>query len=463
MAPTVHVTLKKIQQIWNHPSLYKYRKADNRCEFCRKMLPDNFTNESAYSWYFEQGSSPLSDSVLRMLVNGNRKSLSGFIHSLASVSFTDDLVQVLNENIPNQAGITPRKNLFDKLSKLVTTSDPPLGIDSPLFRQIHLEPDEPNGMGAEAYAQLRKTVQKLLIQNTTQSITYAVMIYVLAAWLQWRIEEIPWLWDWDAVGGYLSINAPRIENHDPTEHIPFDDPSYLHRYHAYLFRSTRPQLFEEGYLTMEPESLMGAQVNLTLRYQSGDDPNHFLQRQFRGNPMLSRKDSCVYALMKDDNGAFAHLYFYYKPFNANMYFRQVLLVTKDPDHAAPLTQKIVLSHKEVPQWEIPYVEGILSDTGDLIVLTPKMLETFLDTFCDPLHYPWLHFFESDVLPMIREVTRSTQYFNCQMIRSRFLGILTELEILQITLALKSIPVPGFEREGRFQTCLENPNTHLLFR
>ena len=463
MAQTVHVTLKGILLNWNHPALYAYKKAEHRHAFCRAMLPDTFTNNQTYAWYFDKDKMPLSDSVLRMLVNGNRKSLSGFIHSLASVSFTDDLIHILNQNATDAEGVPPRTNLFQKMMALVSTSDPPLCADSPLFQNVHLEPDVPGGQSAGAYAQLRHTVQRLLSLGSTQAYAYAVMIYVLAAWLQWRIEEIPWLWDWDCASGYLYLEAPKTVSKNPAEHIAFEDPSYMNHYHAYLFRSTRPQLFEFGILTMEPESLFGAQIRLKLKYQSGDDPNHYQEREFLGNPTLSQKDACVYSLLKDSNGALAHLYFSYKPFNANMYYRLGLLVSKDPDNPALLSQKIVLSHRQIADWEKPYVEGILADNGDLMVLTPKMLEQFTEKFKDVNLYPWMPFFQAEVLPMLREAIRSTQLFNCQLIRSYFLGVLSELQILQITLALKSIPIPGFERQGRFLGCLDNPNTHLLLR
>lgn len=478
MEPVVHVKIADIIDYWKHPSLYPFRKLEDRQKCCRALLPDLFdasqcSQSTAYPYFEKSGG--LAENVLRMVVNGNRKSLSGSIQHMGCVSFVRDLINVLNNNTPFQTKvldqnkeihmitIPPRQNLFNKLRELVVDSSPALQPDALLFRKIQLEPDIENGRGAESYLLLRKTVQKLLLQGSTQALTYAVMIYVLAAWLQWRIEDIPWLWDWSQIATYLSQDAPRIIPQNAAVHIAFEDPAYMHRYHAYLFRSTRPQLFEEGYLTIEPESLFGSQITLELRYQSGDDPNHFLHRQFRGIPMLSAKDSTVYATMKEDNGALAHLYFPYKRFNANMYFRMALLVTNDPDKSVPLPQRLVLTHRALAEWEKPYVEGLLAVNGDLMILTPAMVETFLAKFRDVNLYPWMPFFQAEVLPLIRETICVNQIFNCKLIRAHFEGTLTELQILQITLALKSIPVPGFERQGRFLSYLDNPNVHLLFR
>ena len=478
MDPIVHVKITDIVHYWKHSNLSRFRQIKDRYKCCRALLPDlfdasNCIRSTAYSYFEEDGG--LADNILRMVVNGNRKSLSGSVQYLGCAGFVQDLIDILNHDTPFQIKkaesddksevktVTPRQNLFDKLQALVVTSSPALRADAPLFRQIQLEPDTPNGRGSDAYRQLRKAVQKLLLKDNTQSLTYAIMIYVLAAWLQWRVEELPWLWDWDQVSAYLSQNAPRIAPQGPSEHVAFEDPSYMHKYHAYLFRSTRPQLFEEGYLTIEPEPLFGSQITLELRYQSGDDPNHFLHRRFRGIPMLSAKDSTVYAAMKEDNGALAHLYFPYKRFNANMYFRMALLVTNDPDKSVPLPQRLILTHRALAEWEKPYVEGLLAENGDFMIFTPAMMESFLQKFRDANLYPWMPFFQAEVLPLVQEAICVKQIFNCKLIRAHFEGTLTELQILQITLALKSIPVPGFERQGRFLPYSDNPHIHLLFR
>lgn len=479
MTPIVHVQISDIVRYWKHPQLGNFRFTKEKRKCCQKLLPDIFDgtkcNESSVFPYFDELHG-LESNVLRMVVNGNRKSLSASIRHLGCAAFVQDLIDLLNQDAPFALALskddchnnevqttTPRKSLFDNLLRLVTTSVPAVRADFPVFTQIHLEPDTPSGRGTEAYQQLRNTVQKLLLEGSVPALTYAVMIYVLAGWLQWRVEDIPWLWDWSQIRPYLSQITPRITPKNAAEHIVFEDTSYMHKYHAYLFRSTRIGLFEQGCLTIAPEPPFSAQVTLELRYQSGDDPNHFQYRKFRGIPMLAQKDSIVYANLTEENGSLAHLYFAYQPFNANMYYRTAFLVRKDPDTPIPMQQKLVLTHRPLQEWEKPYIEGILSDCGDLIVLTPGMIESFLIKFRDENYYPWMPFFRAEVLPLIRETICVTQIFNCQLIHSHFLGALTELQILQITLALKSIPVPGFERQNRFSFCQSNPHTHALFR
>lgn len=480
MEPVVHVKISDIVRYWNHPALSSFRQDASRRKCCQVLLPDLFNPEKCPSntaFNHFSANNGLDASVLRMVVNGNRKSLSGLVQYLGCADFAQKLIDMLNINSPfsvtkpktdpadkpQAERITPRNSLFRNILELVSTSHPGITADSPLFSQICLEPDVPNGRGAQAYQHLRGAVYQLLLQNSPQAYAYAIMLYVLAGWLQWRIEELPWLWNWDLIPEYLAHDISYTPAGSASSHVPFNDPSYMYQYHAYLYRSTSAQLFEAGQVTFTPDTQFGSKITLQLRYQSGDDLTHQHQRLFQGTPVLSRQDSLIYANMKDESGSIAHLYIPYKHFNANMYFRTALLLTCDPQNPTPLSQKLVLTHRALTAWEIPYAQGIVSGHGDLIIFTPAMLEIFLEKFRDEDHYPWLPFFRSRVLPMLQSQISEHHTFHCELIHSHFVEDLPSEQILQITLALKSIPIPGFAHQDHFQTCLNPPDTHLLFR
>lgn len=466
MERTVHVTLQDIQRHWKHPNMNQYGRAAKRREFCLKMLPDLFDadlfpNAPAARYFSRQDG--LEDPVVRMLVNGNRKSKTGYARYLGCAAFTQDLIDILNDNEPmGLSGETPRKNLFTKLAALAASSDPPLSQRSALFQNIRLEPDMPGGPGEAAYAALRNTCARLWQVGTPQACAYAVMILVLAAWLQWRVADIPWLWDWDEITGYLYTDVPRPAAAEAAFRIPFTDSAYMHEYRAYTFRTTQSRLFEEGTVSITPDSLFGARMELKLRYQAGSDPNHIQTRVYTGTPMLCQNDQCVIADLQDARGAFAHLYFYHRPFLTDMYFRMALLVKKDPEQPTPICQKLVLCRRELPPEQLPYAEGALSTAGDQLIFTEEMLARFCETFRDPVHYPWYPKLEANLLPWLRQTVRDSQVLNCGILRLSALGKFSETEILQIILALKSIRVPGYPRDWRFITCHDTEGLHKLF-
>lgn len=131
MDRTIHITIKSLADGWGHPDLHRLRKASDRRQLCKALLPDAYDDSKcsdASALFFRENSdtTALNESTLRMLVNGNRRSLSRGIDRLGSAAFTLDLIRRLKADSPirfrdgSRTGI--RENLLDKLYSLVRTT-----------------------------------------------------------------------------------------------------------------------------------------------------------------------------------------------------------------------------------------------------------------------------------------------------------------------------------------------------
>ncbi len=157
----VYVTIKDIVNKMNHPTLNSYKKARDRYKLCLYLLPDHYSHDHYYSYLFKDNG--MSESTLRMLINGNRKSHSTYIDYLAHNEFTSDLIQLLNNDM------SARHSLFNNLYKLVSTND--YHEHHPLFHEIKLKSDEPYGKGYECYNEMVKIIAALLKRHTYEATT----------------------------------------------------------------------------------------------------------------------------------------------------------------------------------------------------------------------------------------------------------------------------------------------------
>ena len=467
MDRTVHITIKSLAERWGHPDLHRFRKASARKQLCKALLPDAYDDSKcseASALFFREGAgddtTALNESTLRMLVSGNRRSLSRGIDRPGSITFTEDLIRRLNSDsvirFRDGSRSGTRKNLLEKLYRLVRTTEPQLDRSSPLFLDHPLRPDFPGGPGAKAYARLENLRTELLEEGGLRAVTWAVLITVLAGWVQWRIAELQWLWDRTLLEAYLALPTEEPEKHGFDFHRPFDRESYLHDYHVYLYRATTRDLYPMGTLSL------GSQVRLELRYELMDRPGSLEgQWRFTGTPMLSPRDSMVYALMADErSGAMAFLCFHFTDFRSgDMFFRIGFLTNAHPLTQAPQVRKLVISRRELSPEQLSLARGALCLPED-ITLTPAQLEAFQDTYS---REPWMLKFREQILPFIRLHESQTYRLGASELMEYTAGGLDPMDRLRITMLLKDCSTQT-EDDGRlFARCQEPQDLHKLMK
>lgn len=467
MERTVFITVKSIAESWGHPDLQRHRKASARKQLCKALLPDAYDDQKcseAAALFFREGSgddtTALNESTLRMLVCGNRRSLSRGIDRMGSAAFTEDLIRRLNADSPirfrDGSKCATRENLLEKLYQLVRTTVPRLDRTSPLFQNHLLRPDYPEGPGAGAYARLDALRASLLEDGGLRAVTWAALITVLAGWVQWRIEELEWLWDPSLVEAYLALPTQEPEKHGFDFHQPFDRASYLHDYHVYLYRSTARELYPIGTLHL------GTQIRLELRYALSDKPGSLAGHLcYTGTPMLSPWDSMIYALMADDkSGATAFLCFHFTDFRSgDMYFRIGFLINVRPLAQTPQVRKIVISRHPLTPEQEALARGALCLPDD-ISLTPAQLDAFLTEYAQE---SWMRKFRERMLPFLHLHETQIYQLGTNELMEYTLSGLDPTERLRITMLLKAASTQT-EDDGRlFIRCQEPPELHKLMK
>lgn len=471
MERTVHITITRIVRVWGHPVLNGLTRAKQRRQLCKALLPDDFDHEkstdAAALFLRESGDTlALSEGSLRMLVNGNRRSLSGAIDRLGSAAFTTELIAKLNRNEPiryraHQEPVCSRDDLLEKLHQLVRTSEPRLDRNSPFFGENPLEPDYPGGPGAESYARLSKLRRELLEQGSLRAVTWAAAITVLAAWTQWRVGELEWLYDRGAVEAYLSLPDGEPEKRGLEFHIPFDRESYMHPYHIHLYRPTARELYPIGTLTMERS---GGQpvIRMELRYSLSDRPENLQGRWcYVGMPMLSPRDSMVYAVMADErSGAAAILSFHFTDFRSgDMYFRVGFLLTTHPLTHALQQQMVAITRREPDEAQRALIRGVLA-LGESLELSPEQLEGFLERHRDA---SWMPRFRERLLPFLRLHETKRYHLGTKELLEYSLSGLGYEDRLRIALLLKDCAAQT-EDDGRlFLRAKEPEELHNLMK
>lgn len=449
---TIYVSIADIVKTWNHPILNTLKKAEKRHELCQYLLPFEYSDHPSYCHYFHKDQYGLSDSTLRMLVNGNRKSKSKNIIYLAHVDFTNELISLLNNNEPYN-NVCTRQSLYTKILDLQCHY--PITKDHPIFTNILLLPDEPYGKGYQTYEKLRQILIELLEINSNESIAYALMIFILAGWLQWKIENIPWLYDKNEIFTYF--NQTSIKNKSLIS--PLDDPHYMHTYHAYLYRHSKNQLFEYATLTIEEDYIYGNHTTLTLRYKSGAD-NQYYTLTYTGHLQHSYPDHIVSGTLTNKAGNILQIQFYYDSFRKDIYYRQGIVVFKSTISASPLTQKIILTKKEVEKEKIPYIKGLLSMNTHIMIYTQSMLEIFKKQFKD---YTWYNLFNDFMLDYINSHIMTSHLLNLDEIYAHFITSIPKNQLIEIILALRSIDLIGYEDSLHYTTFVHNQDIHELFK
>lgn len=467
MDRTIHITIKSLSESWGHPGLLRFRKASARKQLCKALLPDAYDDSKcseASALFFREGSgddtTALNESTLRMLVNGNRRSLCRGIDRMGSAAFTEDLVRRLNSDSPirfrDGSRVSPRENLLNKLYDLVRTTAPRPDRASPLFRLHPLKPDFPGGPGAAGYAQLEALRAELLEDGGLRAVTWAVLITVLAGWVQWRIEELEWLRDRALIEAYLALPTEEPKKQGFDFHRPFDRESYRHDYHVYLYRSTTRELYPVGKLHL------GDQIRLELRYELAGHPERLAGHWCCiGTPMLSTWDSMVYALMADQkSGSISFLCFHFTDFrSADMYFRIGFLINAHPATQAPQVRKIVITRHPLTPEQEELARGALCLPED-ITLTPAQLDAFLE---DHRQAPWMRKFRERVLPFLQLHEVQTYRLGANELMEYSLSGLDPMDRLRITMLLKAASTQT-EDDGRlFTRCQEPQDLHKLMK
>lgn len=448
----IYVTIVDIVKIWNHPILNTLKKAEKRQELCQYLLPFEYSDHPSYSHYFNKDHYGLSDSTLRMLVNGNRKSRSKNIIYLAHADFTNELISLLNNNeIYNN--IRPRQSLYTKILDLQYHY--PITKDHSIFTNILLLPDEPYGKGYQTYEKLRNIMIELLEINSNESIAYALMILILAGWLQWKIEDIPWLYNQNEIYNYFN----QISSKNKSLISPLDDPHYMHTYHAYLYRHSKNQLFEYATLTIKQDYIYTNTATLSLRYKSGADMQYYTLT-YEGHLQYSAPDHTIVGTLTNKAGNILQIQFYYDSFRKDMYYRQGIVTFKSTISASPLTQKIILTKKEVEKEKIPYIKGLLSMNTHIMIYTLQMLESFKNQFND---YTWYNTFNHDMYDYIYNHIQSSNILNLDEIYAHFITSIPKTQLIEILLALRSIDLAGYEDCSHYATFIHNQDIHELFK
>lgn len=467
MERTIHITIRSLAESWGHPELHQLRRASQRRQLCKALLPDAYDDEKcseASALFFREKSgedtTALNESTLRMLVSGNRRSLSGGIGRMGCASFTEDLIRRLNDDSPirfrNGARQSSRENLLEKLYDLVRTTEPRLDRSSPLFAAHPLLPDCPGGPGAAGYARLNALRDRLLEDGGLRAVTWAALITVLAGWVQWRIGELEWLWERSLLEAFLSLPTQEPEKQGFDFHRPLDRSSYLHDYHVYLYRGTTQTLYPVGNLHL------GSQARLELRYEISDRPGTLEGRWcFTGMPMLSPRDSMVYALMADEkSGAMAFLCFHFTDFRSgDMYFRVGFLTTTHPLTQAPQVQKLVISRHALTDAQEALARGALCLPED-ITLTPAQLEGFLDEYDQE---DWMPRFRERMLPFIRLHETAVCHLSANELMEYTLSGLDPMDRLRITMLLKAASTQTGDDGRLFTRCQEPQELHKLMK
>lgn len=466
MERTVFITNKSLAESWAHPALHRLRKASARKQLCKALLPDAYDDQKcaeASALFFRQGindTASLNESTLRMLVNGNRRSLTGGIDRMGSSAFTADLIRRLNDDCPirfrDGSLQSIRENLLQKIYDLVRTTVPRLDRTCLLFQKHPLQPDYPGGPGAAGYGRLELLRTQLLEDGSLRAVTWAVLITVLAGWVQWRIGELEWLWDPGLVEAYLSLPTEEPEKRGFDFHIPFDRASYFHDYHVYLYRGTARDLYPIGTLHLH------TRTRLELRYELADQPGNLDGRwSFTGTPMLSTRDSMVYILMADEkSGAMAFLNFRFTNFRSgDMFFRLGFLTSAHPTTQAPQVQKVVISRHPLTPEQQALARGALCLPED-ITLTAAQLDRFLEEYGQE---SWMRKFRERMLPFIQLHETQVYRLRANELLEYSLSGLDPMDRLRITMLLKAASTRT-EDDGRiFTRCQEPLDLHKLLK
>lgn len=443
---TIYVCINDIVNKWNQPDLNRLKKPKNRKELCRTLLPDAFTHNKDYNYIFDKENG-LNESVLRMMVNGNRKSRSSNIHYLGNVRFCDDLIELMNNNL------NERQSLYNKILKLCRKTE--FHYDHPLFHDILLKPDYPYGNGYKAYEQLEHLFSSILSINTKQAYAFCIMILILAGWLQWRIEELSWLYEKDCINQF--VQETKEVDHRPL--IPFDDPMYMNTYYVYMYRTTRNDLFDLGTLELSHDYLYKNKAILTLEYTSGRN-NTFLKAIYKGHFEYSKIDECLYCTMHREDGKIIQMVFYYDHFVTDMYYRQGLVINKAQKMPTPVAQKVILTKNKVKDEDLPYIKGLLNTSSKLIIMTPPMLTLFNEVFKD---YEWFDIYVKKMYSFICDHMKESHILNVDMIYNYFITLIDKFTLIRIILALRSIDICGFEGDNHFMSFIHDSFVHEIFK
>lgn len=239
-------------------------------------------------------------------------------------------------------------------------------------------------------------------------------------------------------------------------HRPFDRESYLHDYQVYLYRGTPRELYPVGRLHL------GEKIRLELRYEISDKPGTLNgQWCFTGTPMLSPRDSMVYALMADEkSGAMAFLCFHFTDFRSgDMYFRIGFLTNAHPLTQAPQVRKLVISRHVLTPEQEAIARGVLCLPED-ITLTPAQLDAFEEEY---RRERWMPKFRERMLPFIHLHKTQVYRLGTNELMEYTLSGLPPLDRMRITMLLKAASTQTEDDEKRFIRCQEPQDLHKLMK
>ncbi len=282
------------------------------------------------------------------------------------------------------------------------------------------------------------------------------MMIVLCGWLQWRVEELLWLYNRDEIDVFLNHQS----SHQSDKSISLlNDEHYMNTYHVYLYRNTRNELFDKGILKIEPDYLNTNKVTLILDYCSGA-LNTLKSITYTGHLFYSDKDRSMSMTLYSDNGKVMQLQFYYDQFYTDMYYRQGLVMLKGAQILSPICMKIILTKKPVSKKDMIYIKGLLSLNQDMMIMTPSMLNEFNK---DIIEYEWYNLYNDNVYHYIYQLIHEHYILNLNEVYNHFMGVIAKDILYKMILALKSIDLNGYEDHSHFISFVHDHNAHELFK
>jgi hypothetical protein len=317
----------------------------------------------------------------------------------------------------------------------------------------------------QAFADLKTAVQTLCTQETEATFAYGVFLLMVAAIAQQMLPSVRDLFSTTAISQVIKEDGGLTLIETSSElHIPFTDPHYLHHYRVYLFREHTNEVFPFASLSMDPA--LGQHPTATLVIQSPynmhDGEEQIFCRTFRGRPMLSIKDDCVYIAMSDDHDQlFGLLTFHYTPFRVSpMYYRSGFWIRSSQETHRPQVQKVVITATDLDEDMMPYVKGLLKMDSKQFMISQRQLDIFLETFQNA---PWMEDFRQNYLPMFDNHKKVFYCFNDDEILSCSVSDLPPTERLKVLLALKSVDPPSNAEDRKFIRCEDPSGTYRLVK
>lgn len=330
-----------------------------------------------------------------------------------------------------------KTNMLNKIYYYVLQSDTK-PIDNLLSAQnVQLHPFPENQ--SVCVAPFRDALQRLYMNGTKESLTYGIFLLVMHSVFHRNMSDLFLLY----CGEKFDAIVEKTRSVDtskkilPDNHTYFIDPFYSHPYHAYIFRDNYDRLYENGLLKLEcSKGIPSASLKLEDSWDSNSHTisNDPVSHHYIGTPILSRRDSLVYILLRDteDQDALGFLVFQYTAFSNknNCYYRSGLFVSSNHRHN-PEVRKIVITERRLTEEELPLVKGILRTTNRQVILSESQLEKFFEDHKEK--YPNIDLMKDALLPH----HKNWYCFADKLVGALADPALDELERLKLMLSIKS--------------------------